>query len=221
MLAAAEPSPLSEFLQQLFETGRVRVPELPIAEADFATADAVLTACQLQFRRDLAGEPPPFDLAAARWAAVAFYRACQLVAHRHLGEPSMRAAFAAPNLDQRSAAVHYSIDLTFRYLPDLERLARSSSQNDPHLEHLRSWARQWPLSSVGMRDIEPADASPVLDNACLLSLYVDRALEHRDLPRLADARAREAARRALGLFVNLAPEVAQTLGIDPSLELPV
>jgi hypothetical protein len=213
MLASPQSSPVTEFLHELFETGRVRVAEETATPAELAGVDELLLAFDGQCRRELAGEPPRLDLPAARWAAASFYRACQYVAHRHLGVAKMRATLTTecPGAKQPSAAVHYAVDLTFRYLPDLTRLARTTSEGDPLLVCLHDWARQWPLSSVGVMDIVPDDAAPILNDACLLSLYVDRVIERRDLPRLSDPRVADAARQALGLFPELAPEVAAAL----------
>jgi hypothetical protein len=137
-----------------------------------------------------------------------FYRACQFVAFRDAGEEIMAQtmAVACPHGDPPS--VHYSVDLTFRYLPGLIKLARSASQRDPLLTHLARWAVEWPLSSVGMAVIGPVQIGPWARDPCLLGLYVDRVIERCDASRLSDEHVREAVQQAVGLFPELAPKMA-------------
>ena len=47
-------------------------------------------------------------------------------------------------------STHYSVDLVFRFLPEVVIFARSAAAHDPLVEHLERFAREWPLSSVGM-----------------------------------------------------------------------
>jgi hypothetical protein len=118
-------------------------------------------------------------------------------------------AAACPPGDPQS--VHYSVDLTFRYLPDLYKLARSASQQDVLLTHLARWAVDWPLSSVGMAGVEPVELDDWVNDPCLLGLYVDRVIARNDVSRLGDRRVREAVEQALGLFPDLAPKIARAI----------
>ena len=62
---------LSQFLERLFEDGRVMVsaPE-PVPADELRAAEDTLAALEAAYRLDLPGEPPPLAPAAARWAAV-------------------------------------------------------------------------------------------------------------------------------------------------------
>jgi hypothetical protein len=229
---------LPAFLTSLFADGRVRVPlPGPLTGTELAEAGETLAGFEAQYRQELPGTPPALCLPAARWAATMFYRACQFVAYRDvdaatiaevLGEPLPTGA-ALPSksegdspifverklgqsperkLGQSLASVHYSVDLTFRYLPDLVTLARTAAEQDPLVDQLLAWGSHWPLSSVGIG----LPAAPAIDgfagDGCLLRLYVDRVLGRRDRARLADRRVREAVRQAVGAFAELAPEMA-------------
>ncbi len=200
---------LSEFLNCLFTEGRVRVPRLAeISDKELRAADEVLSAFEQEYRQELPATPPPVHPPAARWAATMFYRACQFVAFRDAGEEIMARTMtvACPHGDPPS--VHYSVDLTFRYLPGLVKLARSASQRDPLLTHLARWAVEWPLSSVGMAVIGPVQIGPWARDPCLLGLYVDRVIARGDAVRLSDRHVREAVQQAVGLFPELAPKMA-------------
>ena len=50
------------------------------------------------------------------------------------------------------------MDLTFRYLPDLYKLARNAAQQDVLLTHLARWAVDWPLSSLVQDAIDKSGA---------------------------------------------------------------
>ena len=139
---------LSQFLERLFEEGRVTVsaPE-PVQADELQAAEATLAALEAVYRLDLPGEPRRWRCAAARWAAVSLFHACQFVAFRNAGEEMIAAALrrGPPFPRPQAASLHYSVDLTFRFLPDLMRLARTDAENDPLLGYLRQWAIDWPL----------------------------------------------------------------------------
>jgi hypothetical protein len=111
-------------------------------------------------------------------------------------------------------ARHYSVDLVFQFLPDLTKLAGHVMAGDPLVEHLRNWANQWPLSSVGMNDVSPESLCGVAEHVGLLQYYVDRVIARRDVARLADPLVRSAARQALSMYGSLMPEISERLQIE-------
>jgi hypothetical protein len=236
-----------EFLTNLFEQGRARVgPVAPIDDEEIAAAARVLADYEAIDRRQAPGEAPAFVPQAAAWAGLQFYRACQLVVFRAHGEEDVRRELDRPYEGQRDAAEHYSVDLVFRYLPDLYRLASTGAEHDPLLEFLRGWARDWPLSSVGMAGVtalaaketagaEPQgeskplrtrppalDVSAVIEDPSLRILYVDRIVATADVSRLDDARVVEQVRAVLGVHPALAatihPALRKRLALGEHLE---
>ena len=208
---------LPQFLNCLFSDGRVRVPRpAEISAEELQAADETLSAFEREYRHELPAAPPPLHAPAARWAATMFYRACQFVVFRDADEEIMARtmAVAAPQGD--SSSVHYSVDLTFRHLPDLTKLARSASQSDPLLPHLGRWAAEWPLSSVAVAGIRTVQIGPWANDPCLLRLYADRVIARGDVSRLSDQRVREAVQQAIGLFPELASKMAAAVA-DPPL----
>jgi hypothetical protein len=191
---------LSQFLERLFEDGRVMVsaPQ-PLPADELQAAEGTLAALDAVYRLDLPGEPPPLAMTAARWAAASLFHACQFVAFRNAGEEMIAAAFVAPVPTAESAALNYSVDLTFRFLPDLMRLARSDAENDPLLGYLRQWAVDWPLSSVGIPDVAPSSIEPIVNHRCLMNIYCDRIIARNDRSRRGDPRIEEAVAQALGV----------------------
>lgn len=210
---------LASFLSELFEHGRVRVDEpsptptglRPPTADDRAAAEAVLRERDAAVRLEFPGDGPEFDANLALWGAEQFYRACQFTVYRDVPAEVVVAILSTPCPTAPLASQHYHIDLTFRFLPDLMRLARTAAANDPLCEQLKDWANRWPLSSVGMSGVEPDAAEPAWDDAGLLRLYVDRVIAARDTTRLIDPRVRRAMRAALGFYDRLAPQLAEAL----------
>ena len=136
-----------------------------------------------------------------------FYRACQFVAFRDADEEVIAKTLTMACPEGEPPAVHYSVDLTFRFLPSLVKLAQSAAQDDPLLMHFDRWAMAWPLSSVGMTVPGPVQISPWTHDPCLLGLYVDRVIARGDATRLGDPIVREAVQQAIGPFSELAPKL--------------
>lgn len=205
---------LPDLLSELFEHGRVGVSQPgELGEDELLRADALLAEQELYVRRDFPGAAPLWSPPAARWAAVMFYRACQLAVYRELQVESYVAAPGPPAPERPAdgaclASVHYSVDLVFRFLPDLQRLAHGVARQDPLLERIAQWGRDWPLSSVGMKDLVPQHVDGLVAHPGLLRYYADRVIARRDASRLQHEQVRAAVRQALGLYDALAPELA-------------
>jgi hypothetical protein len=199
------------FLRGLFEEGRVRVPSHgPLSASDVAESDRELASFDAHYRLEFPA-PPPLVIDAARWAAVAFLRACQFAVHRDLPGDLVTQVLTQPCPGKRGSGVDYSVDLVFRFLPDLFLFVRSAAEKDPQVECLRTWGRQWPLSSVGMADLGNLDVSSFIEDPGLLTVYVDRVLSRGDASRLQDERVRRAVEAAVGMHRELAGKLASTL----------
>jgi hypothetical protein len=190
---------LSQFVEQLFAEGRVAVPvPATVGPSEIAAAEAVLAGQEAVLRLDLPGVPPPLLPSAASWAAVSLYHACQFVVFRDAGQEAIAAALKTPCPNGDAASLHYSVDLCFRFLPDLVRMVRSAAENDPLLGYLKQWAVAWPLSSVGMPGVESPRIDAIVNHPCLLGVYRDRIITRRDRSRLGDPRVQEAVCEAVG-----------------------
>ncbi|MCU0864901.1 MAG: hypothetical protein MUC36_14015 [Planctomycetes bacterium] len=147
-------------------------------------AAAALRAIDAAVRIDAPPGLPELDLPAALWAAAALQDACSRTdpldpANVARGLPSCPSDPAAP-------ATHYSVDLVLRDLPAWLARAQAAAVATVDLTPLLALARAWPLSSVGVPGLGPVDAGPLLQNAGLLRLYLDRILRLDDRPRAAD-----------------------------------
>ncbi|MBI2192953.1 MAG: hypothetical protein HYU36_13315 [Planctomycetes bacterium] len=178
---------------------------------DSAEIHKRLEDMDLWAREEMAFSPPELSLPAAQWAATTLYKACQLLVYRDLDAEAVRQAFSQPCPEAPGPRTAYSVDMTFRYLPDLITLARAAAEKDSLVAELLALARNWPLSSVGVKNLGDIEVSALLDDSSLRQLYVDRILERRDTSRLADPRVRAAIQEALGAFPDLSPEMVKAL----------
>jgi MoxR-vWA-beta-propeller ternary system domain bpX4 len=205
---------LRDFLSRLSTDGVAAVTADEMFEPDDGWRDTVREWDAVQ-RRELAFSAPELSLAAAEWAALRLYRGCQALICRDVAPDDLRRFLAEPCLEPAGAAATvYSVDLVFRFLPDLVKLAQRVERGDPLVAELMKLARDWPLSSVGIADIGDVDAAQVLAHPSLRQLYIDRILAAGDTSRLHDPAVRLAARTSLGIFPALAPTIAAAL--DPS-----
>jgi hypothetical protein len=209
------------FLTGLWTSGQATVGAYaPLNTSELDEARSTLAELEASARLELPGQPPPFDPAAAVWAAVRLYRAAQLAVFRDLGEEVVKSELSGPCPYPLTPAVHYAVDLTHRYLPGLLALAKRAARNDPLVDRLHEWGRSWPLSSIGIPNLGPVDIAGFAEDPCLLRVYADRILAAGDAERLADPRAAEAVRAAVGIHSELAGKLAPLLArpAEPAAE---
>lgn len=191
--------PFTKALENLLLTGQLSVPHpLVDAKLDRELAVQILEAFEREYRLELPGVAPPLDMETALWAAERFLLACQFYVFRDVDRELVLAALPselptelpAKLPAERRPATHYAVDLVFRFLPDLSRMAAAADPRDVLLSVLKQWGEQWPLSSVGMERVDPTqlDLDPILSDACLSILYVDRVVAARDRSRAGDPR---------------------------------
>lgn len=208
------------FYDALYDHGRVRIKDAaPPSAQDLEDAETFLLTVECELRLDLAGQAPSALPDVVRWSLLAFYRACQFFVFRDASPRDVQTELAKRCPQPPSPQTHYSADLAFRFLPDLVRLTRAASPDDPLTAAVIQLAGNWPLSSVGLAGLEGIEIGSFFDDPCLRQLYLDRILERRDLSRLGDGRVRGGLRQSLGLFSELAPEICRELELDsPSAE---
>lgn len=204
--------PLAEFLHALWNGS----PPVLASSTAPGPEEVTRVARELQrlesvYRETLPGSPPILHQAAWEWGISGFYRACQFLVYRELSEELLRKTVGIPYPGPISPEVCYSVDLTFRFLPDLMRMASAANPDDPLCECLLKWASDWPLSSVGIRAVTIGPVDIILQNLGLRVLYLDRIIAAGDLARLNDPQTANALRQVLGGFRELSPTIYDVL----------
>jgi hypothetical protein len=200
------------YLIDLLETGRVKAAANG-ADAAMAVAalPEALSAADAAARLEMPGIAPPLAMPAALWAATIFYHACRFLVYREISAQAVQIALAARCPLSPTPSSTYSVDLTFRYLPDLIALARGVAEEDPLVQGLLALARAWPLSSVGVALPAGVDPTSFIDDRCLLTVYAERIVLRNDVSRLKHPAVRKAVREAIGLHPELSPVIVKAL----------
>ncbi len=190
---------LPAFLQGLWTQGQVMVaPKIgTFTKADQVRAVAILEQYYTEDAQEMPGHVPDFSPEPALWATSFLYQATQLVLLRDLDEEVINQQLT-PYPTEITPEVIYSVDLTFRFLPDLFDLARGLAPDDALVKKLRDTAIQWPFSSVGMASGANFNTDTIYNHPSLRQAYIDRIVKAKDDQRLTDVRWRELVDQALG-----------------------
>lgn len=204
----------SRFLEDLFDCGRVVVPGVEeLSAAELQSGREILSRVDVLARSELAGNPPPLHAEAAEWAAITLYRICQFSVHRDEDPATIERAITPRFADSRDASIHYSVDLSFRYLPDVLRFACGENEEAKRLtESLHQLIAQWPLSSVGLSEPVISDQLPFEDSESLMTLFCDRVINRNDAARLRIPSVRQRVGGSIGMYPELSPQLAEALG---------
>jgi hypothetical protein len=201
---------LQPFLAALVEDGHVGVA----VDGDLALTAPVTAELEMLdrlARLNLAADPSDFSVAAAHWAATMLYQGCLFIVRRELAEAEVLEKLSVPCPEPRNPGSDYSVDLIFRYLPDVIALARQICPGDPLLTGLLQLASQWPLSSVGVAGVDGVIVDSFIEDASLRQLYADRILATGDFARANDDRVAQSIQESLGGYHELCPELPPSL----------
>ena len=157
---------------------------------------------EAEARARLHGPPglPPLDLPCAHAGLRFLLESARFLRRRELSD------FTALRLPQiRTPAEHWSADLFLRFLPGLHHAASSLDQADPLLAKIEAAALVLPLSSTSIASCAGSDPAPLLTDAAVLALYLDRIAETEDKKRLEVPVVRAAFLARLGEHDELTP----------------
>lgn len=201
--------PVARVITQLFEDGRLILEsDQPPSEKELLAAEDVVCDFERTFRETFAPEPPIADHAVIRWSLERFYWAAQRIAYQHLDQTWNEKDSSPPAMTPESC---YSVDIVFRFLPDLVRLSRSSETNSQLTETLQRWARDWPFSSVGIALSEEVNIDGFLSHPSLRMMYIDRVIATGDASRLDNELVLESVKAAIGANPQLAPTLHELI----------
>jgi len=192
---------LATFLRDLGEGGQVTVAGQigPFDAADLHESEQILRCNYAEDALEMPGTAPDFSPEAALWGAQYLYCAAQLTVLRDLGGEVV-AEYLKDYPGPVTPAVIYSVDLTFRYLPDLIRLAKGLAPGDVLVATLRDAARHWSFSSVGTEVAGEVNVEGIFEHPSLGAAYVDRIIRERDTRRIQSQTIHQLIRQALGQY---------------------
>ncbi|MDA7951153.1 MAG: hypothetical protein MPJ24_06660 [Pirellulaceae bacterium] len=211
---------LSHFLHSLFSDGKLGVGKVePLDTIDFDLAEEILETFESQFRKEFPGEAPVFNTKVASWAGLLFYRACQFLLFREYNEEQIEAALPYPLEEKSTPSIHYSVDLVFRFIPELLRFAKDVSEKDPLVNHIKKWAKDWPLSSVGIEIESEINIDSIVEHPGLLRFYIDRIISREDKERVKDHRVQQEIISTAGPYPKLLEKISHLIPAEETLEV--
>lgn len=130
---------------------------------------------------DFPHDPVVFDGEAALWSAKTIYCAAQLILYRQ--HSPLELSKMLPAYQGRiDASSILSADLMLRFLPDLITNLASIDLDDALIAILQKILETWHYSGLKMElNIAVLDFNPMLQNQCLMQLYLDRIVQYKNL----------------------------------------
>jgi hypothetical protein len=172
-------SPLAEFLQPLFDEGRVVLRARPV-RGDERPPDAreLLATAFATHRLSVAGPRIAWDAGTGLAAAHLVANACWFLASHQEPPEELHRCLKMPG-PPTTPAQHLSADLLLRYLPQVHRRARVAAPADPLALLTAEVLRQWPLSGV-LADLPDGPTTPptFAGHPGLLLVYAERLADH-------------------------------------------
>src|SRR5579864_7910395 len=170
---------LMPFLRELLEEGAVTLRAPPTPDpAEGREAREWLAEVYAEYRLDVAGPLLEFVPEHAQAAAEFLWQVCWCLVRRDLEAELIEAHLKFP-LRPNTPAQHLSVDLLFRFMPQLHRRSRALSKDDILTQRLEQILSQWPLSGV-LSDITipPATDLEFGGHQGLQLLYAERFRRH-------------------------------------------
>ncbi len=145
-------------------------------------------------------QAPAFNGPAAIWAARLVYTAAQLLLHRKAQPAEIKEllpAFPHPI----TAAALLSADLSLRFLPSIIRQLKAMDPDDPLAPLLEDHLLRWHYSGVNYPlATDRLQLEEIVQDKCLLQLYLDRVIEHRNLALARHPLLIQGIHASLGMF---------------------
>lgn len=207
---------LAIFVGALNGAGVIRLANATRPSQEIEPLLPILRDLHKQAELAFPGAAPPLHPEAAAWAFATLYRACQCMVFRAIDEATILSDLCAyGGSEPDSAAAAFSVDLAFQHLPEIYRLAKAASVNDPLVAKLETLAVQWPLSAVGVAGIACDLPEYLANHSGMRQYFTDRIIARGDYDRLNHPALIRCARQALGAYPDLDLQLHQYLQDQP------
>lgn len=124
---------------------------------------------------------PEFHPAAALWAAETVYYACQFILFRENDDAKMEDFFPAFQFEVSPATI-LSVDLCFRFVPDMLRQLSLIDPEDSLISILEKYLKTWHFSGINYSlDFKEIELDIIFTNPCLQQLYLNRITTYKNI----------------------------------------
>jgi MoxR-vWA-beta-propeller ternary system domain bpX4 len=194
---------LTHFLTNLIQEGKAHLEgEIqPFDPDDLKNAAAYLHSVYLDDALDMPDAPPQYLESAALWAAQFLYHALQCTILRNLDDETVNKLLEDYPETITPESI-FSVDLCFRYIPNLFSLAKGLAPDDVLVKILKKNALFWNFSSVGMDLGSDVQHGIVLEHPSLRIAYIDRIIQIKDIKRVNTEQIKELVQAALGNYTT-------------------
>ena len=168
------------FLKDLLQKGQVTLPpkmkRLPSHPSE--EINTLIIKYARDDRLDMPLEMPNVDVDVAYGAAKYLYYAMQLVLLRDQDVKAINKYLVFQH-NEPSPSVIYSVDLFFRYLPKVIKMAIGMAPDDPLVVTLNATARKWPFSNpqVPIAEMDNKALDIILEKEALRIAFLDRIVK--------------------------------------------
>jgi hypothetical protein len=198
---------LHTFLSDLFETGKVVISS-EIEDISQEDAEKTLRVLQKAYAKDgweMPSKQPDFDPKSAFWAAKFVYHALHLTILRHIDTATVEKLLTDFE-GETTPETMYSVDVSFRHLPELLSLAKGLAPSDSLVDLLKKRLNRWCFSAVGVELVnenETFHSDIIFLHPALRTAYIDRIIEKKDLKRALREPECAWVKTALGDYANV------------------
>jgi hypothetical protein len=176
-----------------------------IVKIDDNDAAEVAVYLQEEYRKESQEYPytaPPFDVAAALWAAKTMNMAAQLLLFRENKPEDLNSLFP-PYENELTASALLSADLCLRFLPDTVRELKLIDSMDSLIQLLENILATWHYSGVGYTlDKEQLTFETVASDPCMRQLYINRIIYYKNIQLAKHPVFRDRISADMGIFAN-------------------
>lgn len=145
-------------------------------------------------------EAPPFDPAAALWAAKFIYFSAQLMLYREQEERELENILEDFPGPMNPSSI-LSADLCLRFIPPMITQLKLIDPEDPLVNILERQLKQWHYSGVAYElPVDELALEQAVADPCLHQLYCNRIIEHKQIKLALHPHFRERIQANLGIY---------------------
>ncbi len=157
---------------------------------------------------------PEFHPKAALWAAETVYYAAQFILFRENDDTKMEEFFPEFQFEVSPSSM-LSVDLCFRFVPDMLRQLTLIDQEDSLISILEKYLKIWHFSGVNYSlDLKETDLDVIFSNPCLQQLYLNRIATYKNIHLAKMTKINHLLKANFGIFEETFWPNFKTLNIN-------
>ena len=143
---------------------------------------------------------PAFHPQAALWAAETVYYACQFILFRENDEDKMEDFFPAFQFEISPTTI-LSVDLCFRFVPDMLRQLSLIDPEDSLISILEKHLKIWHFSGINYSLVfKEIELDIIFSNPCLQQLYLNRITTYKNIHLAKTPKVNQLLKANFGIY---------------------